>query len=1068
MLEIGLSNALMATLLAAVAMVFSVRRCHPALIHLTCLLVFIKLLTPPVVFLPLPLVERAVDTAPAREAVVRANTWPEAFGPNVGGESLAIPTPAASPLFSQEDAELSSPESHASGSGEVDVWDHGGVSASGGPFGSGLSEIDRPELRRIPSLRGIAVGVWLGGALLWFTFAITRAWRIHRLIAYAKPAPRELREEIRESCRQIGLTHCPEIQIVSGVISPMVWAVGCRPRILIPSALLERLDAEERRTVLTHELAHIKRRDTWVRLVEFTASGLYWWLPVVWWVRDALRRAEEECCDAWVTFLLPGSYRAYASALLKTLEFFGEQSDRRTLHSFGSGVGGFQMMERRLTMIYRRERPMRLGGFRYAGLVVLSVIFLPLAFGQATPAPSEAPPVGEAGVVESSKVAPGGPVLADAAADAVAPKAEGEFRLLDSFDGKFALPWKQIRPDPTHFSLEKNPGSLTITTQPGTIYGDEMTAGPEVRPRNIFLVPNPAEEGEDFVVTVCVVNFRPEIPYQQAGILVYDDDDNYLKWVMERARYGPSFTFMRETARENLGDWNSIGNAAGSERVWLRITKFGKLYRYAASTDGDEFRLIGQKEWGDGSPKFVGIIAKNSQAIEEIDAVFESFEVRSTLPGEVDTTALVALRELQGMWDAVLMQAEGKKLGGIRPARFAFEETEVVVTEIGRPVTIPYRVEVRKGQYELFMESRVFGEDSHAFFRLEGDTLSICFPGSNKLPEADDWDAEAGHGRLLVQFRRTPADVVAGIRRSTGSRQKCFYRIDVDQDGGLTLAEFAADWPTPAGKQKAVEVFRMLDRNQDERIEYNEFSTRTKYAEFGLADFDLDGRISAEEFSVSEMSYAPASHVKKVFAVLDQDNDNALTYEEYALRNDQSWFVKLDVDEDGQMSLAEYSTRNTRLVNNGTVRQIFAAMDRDGSGALSLEEFSTKPAEAVFGMLDEDASGELEVQEFLFWKKTPDEIAKGKAEFAERDADKSGGLSFREYSYRSGDEPFWKADSNGNAQLSRNEFERSEFGRSVIDIDLVFRTLDRNRDNSISLTEFREYDGSGKRDEKEL
>jgi Ca2+-binding EF-hand superfamily protein len=260
----------------------------------------------------------------------------------------------------------------------------------------------------------------------------------------------------------------------------------------------------------------------------------------------------------------------------------------------------------------------------------------------------------------------------------------------------------------------------------------------------------------------------------------------------------------------------------------------------------------------------------------------------------------------------------------------------------------------------------------------------------------------------------------------------------------------------------------MLDRNQDERIEYNEFSTRTKYAEFGLADFDLDGRISAEEFSVSEMSYAPASHVKKVFAVLDQDNDNALTYEEYALRNDQSWFVKLDVDEDGQMSLAEYSTRNTRLVNNGTVRQIFAAMDRDGSGALSLEEFSTKPAEAVFGMLDEDASGELEVQEFLFWKKTPDEIAKGKAEFAERDADKSGGLSFREYSYRSGDEPFWKADSNGNAQLSRNEFERSEFGRSVIDIDLVFRTLDRNRDNSISLTEFREYDGSGKRDEKEL
>ena len=47
------------------------------------------------------------------------------------------------------------------------------------------------------------------------------------------------------------------------------------------------------------------------------------------------------------------------------------------------------------------------------------------------------------------------------------------FRACDAFDGKFALKWEPVRPDPTHISLEKNPGKLTITTQRGSIHGDE-------------------------------------------------------------------------------------------------------------------------------------------------------------------------------------------------------------------------------------------------------------------------------------------------------------------------------------------------------------------------------------------------------------------------------------------------------------------------------------------------------------------------------------------------------------------------------------------------------------------
>ena len=67
--------------------------------------------------------------------------------------------------------------------------------------------------------------------------------------------------------------------------------------------------------LLLHELAHLKRRDHWVRWLELVVAGLYWWHPVVWWARRALREAEEQCCDAWVVWAMPDRSRTYASCL---------------------------------------------------------------------------------------------------------------------------------------------------------------------------------------------------------------------------------------------------------------------------------------------------------------------------------------------------------------------------------------------------------------------------------------------------------------------------------------------------------------------------------------------------------------------------------------------------------------------------------------------------------------------------------------------------------------------------------------------------------------------------------
>jgi hypothetical protein len=158
----------------------------------------------------------------------------------------------------------------------------------------------------------------------------------------------------------------------------MVWGLA-RPVLLVPESLLDRLNDAALDTLLVHELAHLARRDHWVRVLEFFALGLCWWNPLAWFARRELREAEEQCCDAWVPRVLPGAARTYAAALVDVLDFLSEA--RPSLPPLACGVGQLHDLKRRLTMIMRGTTPHALG--RLAGLTVigLALLLLPLVPG---------------------------------------------------------------------------------------------------------------------------------------------------------------------------------------------------------------------------------------------------------------------------------------------------------------------------------------------------------------------------------------------------------------------------------------------------------------------------------------------------------------------------------------------------------------------------------------------------------------------------------------------------------------------------------------------------------------
>jgi beta-lactamase regulating signal transducer with metallopeptidase domain len=238
--------------------------------------------------------------------------------------------------------------------------------------------------------------IWAAGSVVCLVVAGVRIRRFHQVLDYAWPAPAPMQLEVHSIASRLGLRQCPTVWLVPGRFSPLLWAVGGKARLIIPAGLLEFLRPDQQSALLAHELAHARRHDHWVRWLELGVTCLYWWHPVAWLARRELRLAEEECCDAWVVWALPNAAKAYAKALLQTVDFLDA---RPALPPVASGIGHVHHLKRRLKMIIRKPFSPRLRWPACLAVVVLGLAVLPLGtdrvFSQAPgQEESEQPPSG--------------------------------------------------------------------------------------------------------------------------------------------------------------------------------------------------------------------------------------------------------------------------------------------------------------------------------------------------------------------------------------------------------------------------------------------------------------------------------------------------------------------------------------------------------------------------------------------------------------------------------------------------------------------------------------------------
>ena len=219
------------------------------------------------------------------------------------------------------------------------------------------------------SLAPILVTIWICGAL-WVAIPWL-AWyvRIRRAVQVAKPIDLGLPVPVR----------------VSGLrIEPGVFGIW-RPVLLLPEGIAQTLSPGQLRSVLQHELCHVRRRDNLVAALHMVVEALFWFHPLVWWIETRLTEERERACDEEVLGW-SADPATYAEGILNVCRF--QLGSPLPCLSGISGSNLLRRVERILSSGARRELP-------WAGKVVLAAaaaatIALPVVLGLVTAPPTHA------------------------------------------------------------------------------------------------------------------------------------------------------------------------------------------------------------------------------------------------------------------------------------------------------------------------------------------------------------------------------------------------------------------------------------------------------------------------------------------------------------------------------------------------------------------------------------------------------------------------------------------------------------------------------------------------------
>ena len=178
---------------------------------------------------------------------------------------------------------------------------------------------------------------WTAGVLVLTAHLFGGWWRVQRLRRTATPITEQrvlaLMHRIGD---RMGVTR--RLRLLKSAFVEVPAVIGwLQPAIVVPASVLTGLPFAYLEAVLAHELAHVRRADYLINLVQSVVEILLFYHPAVWWVSKQVRIEREHCCDDVAASLSDRLEYARALASLEEL---------RQVPALAMSAGGGELLGR--------------------------------------------------------------------------------------------------------------------------------------------------------------------------------------------------------------------------------------------------------------------------------------------------------------------------------------------------------------------------------------------------------------------------------------------------------------------------------------------------------------------------------------------------------------------------------------------------------------------------------------------------------------------------------------------------------------------------------------------------
>lgn len=232
--------------------------------------------------------------------------------------------------------------------------------------------------------------IWLTGSLAGFAWLIIGLIGARRLQSKNCLPDGDATEVCRRLSQQVGIAQAVTVVRCNRIATPILVGI-LRPIILLPPGRWTGKDLE---LVLLHELAHLKRWDNLVNLLQRLCEVVLWFHPAVWLTSRWIRLERECCCDV-IVVTHSGSRDEYAALLATFAEQLRSTPPRMPLLGTptGSAFGRHQIVIRVREILYSGKVPMRISRVRMSAVAVTLLAAI-AGIGFLTPALGDAGNVG--------------------------------------------------------------------------------------------------------------------------------------------------------------------------------------------------------------------------------------------------------------------------------------------------------------------------------------------------------------------------------------------------------------------------------------------------------------------------------------------------------------------------------------------------------------------------------------------------------------------------------------------------------------------------------------------------